>query len=198
MTTRSGATKARTGAALLGLVALYVGMLALLAATPADQKAGAASPASAAGGAAAAGSAVAASGQAAAAAAAAPAAAVEKPAPDRVVVYYFHTTQRCATCRRIEEWSGLALRSAFADDLADSSLVFVPVNTDEKANQHFLKDYQLYTKSLIVSDTKDGAQLGWENLQKVWEFAGSQEKFFAYVQGEVRKHLAAVPKRARG
>lgn len=183
MTTRSGVTKARTGAALLGLVALYVGMLALLAATPADQKAGAASPAAAAGGAAAA------SGQAA---------AVEKSAPDRVVVYYFHTTQRCATCRRIEEWSGQALTAAFAADLGDSSLVFVPVNTDEKANQHFLKDYELYTKALIVSDTKDGAQLGWENLQKVWEYAGSQERFFAYVQGEVRKHLAAVPGRARG
>ena len=74
----------------------------------------------------------------------------------------------------------------------------MPVNTDEKANEHFLKDYELYTKALIVSDTKDGAQLGWENLQKVWEYAGSQEKFFAYVQGEVRKHLAAVPGRARG
>jgi len=177
--------KLRPGPTILGMVALYVGLLSLLAATPANDQA---SPRNR-------GQTGTAAGQPAAAA---PAAAVEKPAPDRVVVYYFHTTQRCPTCRRIEEWAGLALRSAFADDLADSSLVFMPVNTDEKANQHFLKDYELYTKSLIVSDTKGGVQLGWENLQKVWEYAGSQEKFFAYVQGEVRRHLAAVPGRARG
>jgi thiol-disulfide isomerase/thioredoxin len=163
------------------LVALYAGMLALLAATPADE------PASA------------------------PAAALtttgvsatrpangEITAPDRVVVYYFHTTQRCATCRRIEEWSDLALRTAFGKELADSSLVFLPVNTDEKGNEHFVKDYELYTKSLVVIDLKDGARRDWENLQKVWEYTGSQEKFFAYVQDGVRGHLAGKRSGGRG
>ncbi len=155
---------------MLGLVVFYAGMLALLAATPADKQTDAPRQR--------------------------PRDAGNQPAndevtaPDRVVVYYFHTTQRCATCRRIEEWSDLALRTAFGAELSDSSLVFVPVNTDEKGNEHFVKDYELYTKSLIVIDLKDGVRRDWENLQKVWEYSGSQEKFFAYVQDGVRGHLA--------
>lgn len=84
----------------------------------------------------------------------------------------------------------MALRTAFAAELADSSLVFLPVNTDEKGNEHFVKDYELYTKSLIVIDLKGGARRDWENLQKVWEYSGDQDRFFAYVQDGVRGHLA--------
>lgn len=171
--------KKRSGSTMLGLVVLYAAMLSLLAATPADKKTNAPAPAN-------------------------PGMSAAMPAngevtvPDRVVVYYFHTTQRCPTCRRIEEWSDLALRTAFGKELADSSLVFVPVNTDEKGNEHFVKDYELYTKSLIVIDLKDGVRRDWENLQKVWEYSGSQEKFFAYVQGEVRGHLAGKRVSERG
>jgi hypothetical protein len=163
--------KKRSVSTMFALAALYAGMLALLAATPAstpaDRPAGAPAAASTAG-----------------------SINGEVAAPDRVVVYYFHTTQRCATCRRIEQWSDLALRTAFGKELADSSLVFLPVNTDEPGNEHFVKDYELYTKSLIVVDLKGDVRRDWENLQKVWEYNGDQEKFFAYVQGGVRDHLA--------
>ncbi len=169
--------KMRSGSTMLGLVVLYASMLSLLAATPADKPAGAPTATGAVAG---------------------KAADDEITAPDRVVVYYFHTTQRCATCRRIEEWSGLALRTAFGKELADSSLVFLPVNVDEKGNEHFVKDYELYTKSLVVIDLKDGVRRDWENLQKVWEYTGSQEKFFAYVQDGVRSHLAGKRGGGRG
>ncbi len=171
--------KKRSGFTMLGLVALYAGLLALLAAAPADIKTNAPTPVT-------------------------PGMSATRPAdgeisaPDRVVVYYFHTTQRCPTCRRIEAWSDLALRTAFAAELADSALVFLPVNTDEKGNEHFVKDYELYTKSLIVIDLKDGVRRDWENLQKVWEYSGSQEKFFAYVQDEVRGHLTGKRVSERG
>lgn len=165
--------KKRSVSTMLGLAALYAGMLALLAATPADRPAGASAATPTATGVSTAGP-----------------ANDEANVPDRVVVYYFHTTQRCATCRRIEQWSDLALRTAFGKELADSSLVFLPVNTDEPGNEHFVKDYELYTKSLIVVDLKGDVRGGWENLQKVWEYNGDQDKFFAYVQGGVRDHLA--------
>ncbi|MHB8077654.1 MAG: nitrophenyl compound nitroreductase subunit ArsF family protein [Candidatus Krumholzibacteriia bacterium] len=163
--------KMRSGLTLLGLVVFCGGMLALTAATPAEKPTTPTATMPANG---------------------------EVIRPDRVVVYYFHTTQRCPTCRRIEQWSDLALRTAFAAELADSSLVFLPVNTDEKGNEHFVKDYELYTKSLIVIDLKDGARQGWENLQKVWEYSGDQEKFFAYVQDGVRNHLAGKRGGERG
>ncbi len=162
--------KSRRFAPLAALVLLYVAALAALAATPAPPApVPAAAPAS---------------GSPGGAVAAAPAAARQ------VVAYYFHTTQRCATCRRIEQWSGEAIRAEFAAQLADSTLLFLPVNTDEKGNEHFLEDYQLFTKALVVVEMRDGRPGAWKNLQKVWEHTGDQEKFFAYVQGEIRAALA--------
>lgn len=124
--------------------------------------------------------------------------AVQAAAARRVVVYYFHTTQRCATCRKIEQWSGEALTAEFGKELADSTLVFLPVNTDLEGNEHFLEDYQLYAKSLIVSDLVGGVQRGWENLPKIWEYTGSQEAFFKYVQDNVRRHLQQGSRDGRG
>ena len=171
--------KKGSGLTMLGLVALYIGLVVLMAAAPADKKAAAPAP------------------TAAGASANQPAHA-EVTGPRRIVVYYFHTTQRCPTCHRIEEWSELALRTAFGKELADSSLVFLAVNTDEKGNEHFVKDFQLYTKSLVVTDMTGGTRQHWDNLQKVWEFSGSQEKFFSYVQDEVRKYLAGNQVSDRG
>lgn len=120
-----------------------------------------------------------------------PATAPEIPAPEatQVIAYYFHTTARCATCRKIESWSAEAIRSMFADALADSSLLLMPINTDEPQHEHFLRDFQLYTKSLVVVEMRGGERVRWENLTQVWELINDRDKFFAYVQGSVRAFL---------
>ena len=110
----------------------------------------------------------------------------------QVIAYYFHTTQRCATCRRIEQWSSAAIQAGFGADLADSTLVFLPINTDEKGNEHFIKDYALYTKSLVLVELKNGQPGKWKNLSQVWEYTGDQARFFSYVMDEVRAFLRPV------
>ena len=122
-----------------------------------------------------------------------PAAAPWKPAPEptQVIAYYFHTTARCASCRKIETWSAEAIRSGFATELADSLLLFLPINIDEPQHEHFVRDFQLYTKSLVVVEMRGRERVRWENLTRVWELLNDRDKFFAYVQGGVRAFLAA-------
>ena len=48
---------------------------------------------------------------------------------------------------------------------------------DEEGNYHFVKDYGLYTKSVIISEEIDGKEIRWKNLPKVWEYIGSEDKF---------------------
>ncbi len=111
-------------------------------------------------------------------------------APHRVLAYYFHTTQRCASCRKIEAYTTEAIQTGFAPELKDGRLVFQAVNVDDKGNEHFVKDYKLYTKSVILVDERSGAQIGWKNLPKVWELLGDKEKFVRYIQGETRGCLS--------
>jgi hypothetical protein len=63
--------------------------------------------------------------------------------------------------------------------------VFRVENFEKKGNEHFAKDYQLYSQSLILSRQHDGQETEWRNLDQIWKLVGNKEKFFAYVQTEL-------------
>ncbi|MBK6403606.1 MAG: hypothetical protein IPF66_00370 [Holophagales bacterium] len=52
-----------------------------------------------------------------------------------------------------------------------------------------MKDYRLYTKSVVVSEVKDGKEVRWKNLDQVWQLLGSPDAFQEYVEREVRSYL---------
>jgi len=104
----------------------------------------------------------------------------------KIVAYYFHGTRRCPSCMKIEAYSQEAIQTGFAEDLKSGKMQWQVINTDESPNEHYLKDYQLYTKSLILSRVENGKEIKWKNLEKVWELLGDKEAFVKYVQDEVR------------
>jgi hypothetical protein len=110
-------------------------------------------------------------------------------AASEVVAYYFHTTYRCASCKKIEAYSKEAIETGFAEQLKSGKLKFLSVNIDETENKHFVKDYQLYTKSLVICDLQNGKQTQWKNLAKVWELIRNKDEFVRYVQDEINAYL---------
>ena len=124
----------------------------------------------------------------------APAPAAKPAVPERqIVAYYFHTTDRCPSCLKIESFSHEAVQTGFPKELESGRLVFRLVNIEEKGNEHFVQDYQLFTKSLVIVEQVRGKQTRWKNLPKVWELLSDKEKFLAYVQNEVRGYLNETP-----
>jgi len=112
-----------------------------------------------------------------------------KPLPHYISVTYFYTTVRCPTCHRIEELSSQTVKANFADELKTGNVVWRVINVDEPENKHYNKDYQLYTKSLIISEVKDGKELRWKNLEKIWTLVRNEEKFDNYVKTEIKDWL---------
>ena len=106
-----------------------------------------------------------------------------------VVVYYFHTTNRCYSCTQLEKMTYLAIVEGFEQELADGRVKFAAINVEQDENKHFVKDYKLYTKSVIVSAEAHGNEKRWKNLQKVWELLRDDQAFTDYVQEEVRQYL---------
>jgi hypothetical protein len=116
--------------------------------------------------------------------------AVPKPQEtDCIKVYYFHGDFRCSNCYKIEKYSKEAIDKYFAKELSSGDLVYEVINTDEKDNEHFIKDYKLYTKSLVISKIKGGDEVEYKNLEKVWNYLGDKEAFCNYVKEEVAKFL---------
>jgi hypothetical protein len=101
-----------------------------------------------------------------------------------VRVYYFHGTTRCATCKTIEAYAHEIVATAFAPELKAGSLEWKTVNVDEPANQHFTRDFQLYTRSVVVVDAKDPKRF--KVLDRVWQLVGDKSAFQAYVEQEIR------------
>ena len=112
---------------------------------------------------------------------------------DHFVVTYFHGNRRCTTCKQLEEYSKEAIETGFEKQLADSTLIWRTINYDEDANAHFLEDYKLYTKALILSRVDNGAEQDWVNLAKIWELVGERDEYITYVQEETRKFVAGTP-----
>ena len=115
--------------------------------------------------------------------------AVSDAVADGVVAMYFHGNARCATCRKIEAYADEAITQGFVDELESGRLAWRVVNIDESANKHFIEDFQLVTRSVVLVEYRNGEILRWENLDKVWQLVRSKDKFVSYVDGETREFL---------
>lgn len=111
--------------------------------------------------------------------------------PNRVVVTYFYTDVRCPSCIKIETYAKEAVERDFASGLKSGTVEWRAINTDTRGNEHFLTDYQLFTKSVIVSQITGGKEDRWKNLPEVWPLLGKKAKFQDYVTREVRAYTEA-------
>ncbi|MDD4909092.1 MAG: nitrophenyl compound nitroreductase subunit ArsF family protein [Candidatus Omnitrophica bacterium] len=112
----------------------------------------------------------------------------DKPA-GRVIAYYFHGDFRCPTCHKLEQYSKEAIEDNFKDALSSGELEFKVINVENQGNEHYASEYKLYTKSLILSLVKDGKEIKWKNLDKIWEYAGNKQRFIDYVKSGVAVFL---------
>lgn len=111
-----------------------------------------------------------------------------------MVVYYFHGTSRCRTCRTIEEYTRQALNDGFADELEKGGIELRPINVDLKENRHYINDYRLFTRSVVVSSIREGKETGWKRLDRVWDLVKNKSEFIAYIQNEIREMRSAEHK----
>ncbi|MBU1693442.1 MAG: hypothetical protein KKC51_05705 [Verrucomicrobia bacterium] len=108
-----------------------------------------------------------------------------------LIVYYFHGNMRCATCKSIEAYTREAVEGGFAKELEAGQIEIRVVNVDEPGNEHFVHDYQLSTRSVVLSKQVAGRQAEWNTLDRVWELVGQKPAFLDYVKGEMNSMLGS-------
>ena len=83
-----------------------------------------------------------------------------------VIAYYLYTNPRCDACLKIDA-----------------------LDTDMPEYEHFVNDFELEMKSLVLVEIQDGKQLRWKNCIEVWDLLEDKNSFWAYVQKEVKAYL---------
>jgi len=101
---------------------------------------------------------------------------------DYVIVYYFYGNKRCNTCRTIEAYAKEAVETGFTDLVGKGDIVWQAVNTEQEGNGHFVEDYELAYKTVVLVEVRDGEETKWEQLNKVWELVDNKQSFVEYVQ----------------
>ena len=102
-------------------------------------------------------------------------------------VYYFHGNARCMLCHKIENYT----KEVFEENFKDKLKLKI-VNTDEPNNKHFITDYGLYTKSVVLVKIKNGKEIGYKNLDKIWNYLGDENKFKTYIREEIEAFLINI------
>lgn len=112
--------------------------------------------------------------------------ALQLPAAKTVVdVYYFHGNQRCMSCNKIEAYTKEAVEKNFAADIKKGRVVMHVVNLDDAANKHYIQDFQIGAKSVLVTRSVDGKAESMRKLDQVWVLLRDKKKFQTYVQKNV-------------
>lgn len=110
----------------------------------------------------------------------------------KVVAYYFHTTFRCYSCNILEQYAKEAIETNFKNAIDSGNVEFKSINVEDEQHKHFIKDYGLYTKALVISLVKDGKEVRYKNLDKIWELARNKQRFVEYVVVEMEDLIKEI------
>ncbi|OGI01994.1 MAG: hypothetical protein A2Y25_08470 [Candidatus Melainabacteria bacterium GWF2_37_15] len=103
---------------------------------------------------------------------------------DQVIVYYFYAKPRCVSCQKIEKYTKETVSS-----LNNSKVVYQGINLDDKANEHYKKDYALFSKAVVLSKIVNGKQTEWKTLNPIWTKLGNEKDFKGYVTEQINTYL---------
>jgi hypothetical protein len=103
----------------------------------------------------------------------------------QLTVYYFHGNVRCPTCYKLETYARESIEANFGGALSNGKLKWKAVNVEEKGNEHFVNDYRLYTKSVIVSVHGGGKESSWKNLDQIWTLVRDEAGYKTYIKKEI-------------
>lgn len=65
-------------------------------------------------------------------------------------VYYFHSTNRCATCNAVENVTKAFLNEQFKDQVSKGLIQFKSINIDEEVNEKLVKKYKIVFSTLLI------------------------------------------------
>ena len=96
---------------------------------------------------------------------------------DRVVVMYFHRTERCPTCKKMGSYAEEAVKNAFQKQLKEGTVEFHFIDFELKKNERISKGYRVEDPALIVSKITNNKVAKFTNLEDIWSKVAKSRRF---------------------
>ena len=106
---------------------------------------------------------------------------------DTVLVYYLHTTFRCATCNGIEQLARQVVEQEFAEESGDGRVEWRAANFQER--EDLAARYGVASSTVVVVDIENGEEKNFKRLDEVWTLHDQPEAFAEYVGKAIRKAM---------
>ncbi len=107
----------------------------------------------------------------------------------KTIIYYFHSSIRCETCNKLEDFTKNAVMKYFSKEIDGAIIELKIINIDDKENEHFIKDYDLYMQAVILSKIVDDKEIMNKNLDKIWDLVENKEKYYLYIEQEIKEFM---------
>ncbi|MFZ4414618.1 MAG: nitrophenyl compound nitroreductase subunit ArsF family protein [Bacteroidales bacterium] len=107
-----------------------------------------------------------------------------------VMIYNFHLTNRCPTCRAIEAGARKTLDTYFKTEVKEGRIKFFVLNVDDKANDKISEKYQAAGSGLFVTRFFQGKELTKDFTEDGFSYARNDEaKFVEMLKKQISEYL---------
>lgn len=113
---------------------------------------------------------------------------IEKTKAEQIEVFYFHSTARCVSCLKLEEYTRNTINSFFQEELSDGRLNFKEINVDLAENKEIVQKFQAVGSSLKINEIYEGQDHIEEDV-KIWRYLNDQNSFDNYLQERIKSRL---------
>lgn len=114
--------------------------------------------------------------------------AAEEAPKGRVVVMYFHRTERCPACVKMGNYAEEAVKKGFAEEIKTGKVSFHFIDFQDEKNQKFTQGYKIEGPSLIVAQVSGAKVIRYKRLDEMWTKVRDKQDFLDYVRSEVREY----------
>jgi len=107
----------------------------------------------------------------------------------KLIVLYFHATNRCPTCISVEQNVKTVLDSIYKTQLENKEIYFESLNFEEKQNQELVKKYQIAMSTLLIIK-KDNQNEQLSDLTNIaFSFSRNEPQTFKTIVADTIKKL---------
>ncbi|MDD4412533.1 MAG: nitrophenyl compound nitroreductase subunit ArsF family protein [Patescibacteria group bacterium] len=103
---------------------------------------------------------------------------------DKVQVFTFHATKRCATCIAIGKLSGETVEEYYQPELRDGKIEVREINIDLPENKELAEKFQASGSSLKINAIYDGQDYITEDTA-VWRLTSNPDQYKSYLKNKI-------------
>jgi peroxiredoxin len=106
--------------------------------------------------------------------------------PDKIVLLYFHRSERCISCNNAEQYARDTLNTYFPDEVKSGKLSIQSI--DYQKDTEMAKKYNVNMQGLKLVEYRGGQETV-KDLAEIWAYVRDKDAYMSYLRDTLNKEL---------